>query len=117
MIEEEIDFNRSVEAVMEWVRKNSNWGETLLIVTGDHEGGYLTGPDSDPHRTEIVDNGRGNLPGMEWHSGNHTNNIIPLFAKGPVADQLKKRADVGDPVRGSYIDNTDIGQLIMALLH
>ncbi len=28
VIEEEIDFNHSVEAVVEWVEKNSNWGET-----------------------------------------------------------------------------------------
>ena len=37
MIEEQIDFERAVEAVVEWVRGNSNWGETLLIVTGDRD--------------------------------------------------------------------------------
>ena len=46
MIEEAIEFERAVEAVLDWVQTNSNWGETLLIVTGDHETGYLTGPDS-----------------------------------------------------------------------
>ena len=50
VIEEEIDFNRSVEAVVEWVSRNSNWGETLVIVTGDHETGYLAGPGSDPDK-------------------------------------------------------------------
>ena len=46
MIEEAIEFERAVEAVLDWVQTNSNWGETLLIVTGDHETGYLTGPGS-----------------------------------------------------------------------
>jgi alkaline phosphatase len=93
VIEEEIDFNRSVEAVVDWVHRNSNWNETLLIVTGDHETGYLTGPGSGPDDDDptdltpptwnpIVNNGTGNLPGMEWHSGNHTNSLIPFFAKG-----------------------------------
>jgi alkaline phosphatase len=40
MIEEHIDFDNSVQAVVDWVQKNSNWGETLLIVTSDHETGY-----------------------------------------------------------------------------
>ena len=57
----------------------------------------------------------GNLPGMEWHSGDHTNNIIPLFAKGPASRQFLSRADISDPVRGRYIDNTDIGKLIITL--
>ncbi len=65
VIEEEIDFNHSVEAVVEWVEKNSNWGETLVIVTGDHETGYLTGPGSDPAWMPLVNNGAGYLPGME----------------------------------------------------
>ena len=29
MIEEEIDFNKAVEAVVDWVQANSNWGETF----------------------------------------------------------------------------------------
>ncbi len=48
MIEEEIDFSNAVAAVVEWVEMNSSWAETILIVTGDHETGYLTGPGSGP---------------------------------------------------------------------
>ncbi|MBN1369186.1 MAG: alkaline phosphatase [Dehalococcoidaceae bacterium] len=116
MIEEQIDFNMTVEAVVDWVIKNSNWGETLVIVTGDHECGYLTGPNSDPGWEAVVNNGAGNLPGMEWHSGDHTNNIIPFFAKGDVARLFKSAADEKDIVRGKYIDNIEIGQTIIAAL-
>jgi alkaline phosphatase len=115
VIEEQIDFNRAVEAVVDWVQENSNWGETLVIVTGDHETGYLTGPDSDPNWNPIVNNGAGNLPGMEWHSGSHTNQLIPFFAKGNIARFFKACADEYDNVRGFYIDNTEIGQIIIDL--
>jgi alkaline phosphatase len=117
MIEEEIDFNHAVEAVVNWIEKNDNWNETLLIVTADHECGFLTGPGSNPLRTEIVNNGKGNVPGMEWHSDIHTNNIIPFFAKGPSAMQFTSVADVVDPVRGHYIDNTDIGRIIIGFFN
>lgn len=121
VIEEEIDFNKAVEAVLEWVRAESNWGETLVIVTGDHECGYLAGPDSGltsqgPVWNPLINNGRGSMPGMEWHSGSHTNSLIPFYAKGRSAHLFKKTTVDIDPVRGGYIDNTDIAKTIFALL-
>jgi alkaline phosphatase len=119
MIEEQIDFERSVEAVVDWVKKNSNWGETLLIVTGDHETGYLTGPGSDPTDPTwepIVNNGVGNLPGMEWHSGSHTNSLMVVSAKGDAARMLKRYADKDDPVRGPYVDNTELAIVMFRVM-
>ena len=117
-IEEEIDFNHSVEAVVDWVEKNSNWGETLVIVTGDHETGYLTGPGSDPAWMPLVNNGAGYLPGMEWHSGDHTNSLIPFFAKGRGATPFRKDPGMlSDPVRENYIDNTIIAEALFGLLN
>ncbi len=116
LIEEEIDFNQAVEAVIQWVQKNSNWAETLLIVTGDHETGYLTGPGSDPAWQPIVNNGTGNVPGMEWHSTDHTNSLIPLFAKGLASYLMYCYADQKDPVRGRYIDNIEIAKTLVYLL-
>jgi alkaline phosphatase len=113
MIEEMIEFEDTVQAVVEWVKTNSNWGETLLIVTGDHETGYLTGPDSDPDWTPIVNNGAGNLPGMEWHRIEHTNRLIPLFAKGDAARMFRSFADGDDPFYGPYVDNTAPGGLAL----
>jgi alkaline phosphatase len=112
MIEEQIDFNNAVQAVVDWVKANSNWGETLIIVTGDHECGYLTGPGSDPTWEPIVNYGASTLPGMEWHSGDHTNSLIPFFAKGDAARLFTHQADESDPVRGRYIDNTEIGDVV-----
>jgi len=132
VIEEEIDFNHSVEAVIDWVQKNSNWGETLLIVTGDHETGYLLGPGSDPTWQPLVNNDKDMLPGMEWYNWlapfspppgfppmppmdprtDHTNSLVPFFAKGDVARFFKDSADEYDPVRGRYFDNTEIANVI-----
>jgi alkaline phosphatase len=112
MIEEALDFERSVEAVVDWVKKNSNWGETLLIVTADHETGYLTGPGSNPTWEPIVNNGAGVLPGMEWHYGGHTNNLVPLSAKGDAARMFSRYAVGNDPVRGRYLDNTEVAELV-----
>jgi alkaline phosphatase len=116
VIEEQIDFDNAVQAVVEWVKTNSNWGETLLIVTGDHETGYMTGPNSDPGWNPIVNNGAGVLPGMEFHSGNHTNSLVPFFAKGDDGRWFKEMFDFSDPVRGRTIDNSDIGVLVIDLL-
>jgi alkaline phosphatase len=112
MIEEAIEFERAVEAVVGWVQTNSNWGETLLIITADHETGYLWGPGSDPAWMPIVNNGVGVLPGMEWHSPNHTNSLVALSAKGDAARIFSRYADQYDPVRGRYLDNTEIAELV-----
>jgi alkaline phosphatase len=116
MIEESIDFERAVEAVVDWVQKNSNWGETLLIVTGDHETGYLWGPGSNPGWIPVVNNGAGNLPGMQWNSPNHTNSLMILSAKGDAARLFRPYADLYDPVRGAYIDNTDVAKVVFYTL-
>ena len=47
MIEEQLDFIAAMEAVIAWVEANSHWGESLLILTADHETGLLWGPRSD----------------------------------------------------------------------
>jgi alkaline phosphatase len=112
LIEEHIDFDNAVAAVVDWIQANSNWGETLLVVTGDHETGYLTGPGSDPTWEPIVNNGAGNLPGMEWHSGSHTNSLIPLYAKGDAGRMFRRHADEYDPVRGRYIDNIELAKVL-----
>jgi alkaline phosphatase len=116
LIEEEVDFNLACRVVDRWVRKHSNWGETLVIVTGDHETGYLTGPNGDPEYTYVTNNGRWQVPGHEWHSGSHTNQLIPFFAKGAGANWFRKANAGWDPVRGPYVDNTSVGAVAMNLI-
>jgi alkaline phosphatase len=120
MLEEQIDFDKAVNAVMEWVNKNSSWDESLLIVTADHECGYLTGPESGdkangPVWNDLKNNGKDKLPGMEWHSGGHTNSLVPFYANGCGTNLFQSVFVNTDPVRGLYIDNTDIAKVIFQL--
>ncbi len=120
IIEEQDDFNQAVEAVVNWVNTNSNWDETLVIVTGDHECGFLTGPDYDDGADlistyPVKDNGVGNMPDMKFCSGGHTNQLIPFYAKGAGADLLRKYADEEDYLRGRYLNNTELGQAMFKL--
>ncbi len=120
LIEEQIDFNRSVQAVQRWVAQNSNWGETLLIVTADHETGYLWGEGAgqDPANLwpAVKNNFAGNVPGYSWNSGDHTNSLVPFFAKGAQAMGFYNYVAGRDQVRGRYLDNTAIGTHITGLL-
>ncbi len=114
LIEEQSDFNRSVEAVVEWVEANSSWDETLVVVTADHECGYLLGPDSgpeaEPMRQPLLNNGAGAMPGAEWFSPFHTNDLLPLYAKGAGASLFEEAATEEDPQHGLYMDITATGE-------
>ena len=110
-IEETQDFNASAEAVVEWVEANSSWEETLVVVTADHETGYLGGVNSDPAWTSLYGQA-GQTPTLDWYSGSHTNQVVPVFAKGPGTQALFSRVRGTDPVRGDYIDNTDLANVL-----
>jgi len=118
-IEEEVDFNAAVATVIAWVEKHSNWEETLVIVTGDHETCFLYGPGSGKDEKDlwkpVVNRGKGRLPGAEWHSPSHTNALIPLFAKGAGSRLLRRLADEHDPVRGRFLRNAEVGQALFLL--
>ena len=125
LIEEQISFNKAVEAVVDWVETHSRWEDILLIVTSDHETGYITGPgsgkelpDDDLSKTwkPLVNKGKGKVPEMEWHYDYHTNSLVPLYAKGYGSERFAALADETDPVRGFYLDNTEIGLLMIELL-
>ncbi|MBN2212308.1 MAG: alkaline phosphatase [Sedimentisphaerales bacterium] len=139
MIEEQIDFNNAVQAVVDWVNASSNWNETLLIVTADHETGHLWGNgtagtyfdvntngiyDAGVDYPHVGDNGVGNLPGAGYFSGNHTNALVPLFALGAGSellasyvigtdDNLSGYYNLDSAWTGAYIDNISIYNVMM----
>jgi len=117
MIEEQIDFNHAVEAVVSWTENKSNWCETLLIVTSDHETGYLTGPGSNPDWKPLVSRGKGAMPDLEWHTRDHTNQLVPFYAKGGPATEFEQRAVHRDRVRGAYLDNSDLAPIVLQWLN
>jgi alkaline phosphatase len=148
MVGEQIDFDRAVQEVIWWVDNpfnGSSWEDTLVIVTGDHETGYLTAgpgvfPDqplgevsattlamekvvpSSGYRASWDDvDGDDEIEAEEdvywaWNSSLHTNSLIPLYANGAGSQWFAFHATGSDPVRGAYIDNTDAYQVIHAAL-
>jgi alkaline phosphatase len=146
-IEEQIDFNEAVDAVIDWVEENSSWEETLLIVTSDHETGGIWGegtytnvggPAVAEARTDealeaanfhpaedifneflaVQDRGAGNIPGHQWASGNHTNELVPLWALGAGAESFAQFTRTDQTAAklwgaqydwdGAYVDNAAV---------
>jgi len=73
-VSETLDFDRTVEAVRRFAEKDGN---TLLIVTADHEtGGLAINKASEKGMTVTAG----------WASGSHTANMVPIYAFGPNAE-------------------------------
>ena len=126
MIEEKMEFDEAVEAVSAYLDANTagnNWSNTLVIVTGDHDH-LLLGPDSDtvPYQS-LVDHGAGYVPGHKWQYNGHSNQLVPLYARGPGANVFPSCANQLDAYtdgqgrtfgRGAYLDQTEIFAVMSA---
>jgi len=130
LIEEVNEFNTAVNAAIDWVYKNSNWDETLVIVVADHETGFLTGKNINEknYKTEklqLENNGKLNMPGMFFNTASkekknyysHSNSLIPIFFKGNGSEVFTKYLDETDLVRGKYMQNNEIGLALKELLN
>jgi alkaline phosphatase len=122
LIEEVVGFADAVAAVRAWIDAHGGWQDNLLVVSADHETGYLTGPapaeGPEPAclaRLPLVPRGRGQVPELRFNSRDHTNALVPLFAAGAGSERLAGRAVGLDPERGPYLDNTDIGAVLQEL--
>ena len=126
LIEESVDFNNAVSAVVAWIEANGGWEQNLLIVTTDHDNSMPMGPEAQRSAFEpVVNNGPAKMPGISFRpTGNHSNALVPLWAKGAGSKLLRARVRGIDPgyrdhVKlndGSYIDNTDVAAVIKAIL-
>lgn len=124
MIEEQIDFHQAVEAVVRWVEAHSNWNETLVICTADHETGLLWGKRSDTVPFDpIVDRGKGKLPDLRYNSLGHSSSLVPLVARGAGCEQfagLVRGVDTAAAmhwgISGRYVDNTDVFKVMSSAL-
>jgi alkaline phosphatase len=87
------ELDDAVAAILAWAESR---GDTLVLVTADHDTGGLGIVDGD------YDDG---VAEVRWATGNHTGQWVPLFAFGP-----------GSEYFNGVIDNTDIGILIAKLL-
>lgn len=124
MIEEQIDSDNTVQAVIDWVNRAdtaATWDNTLLIVTADHDH-LLLGPDAAtiPHQP-LVDQGAGKVPGNRWFGPNHGTGLVPLYAYGKGSDAIAALATMNDTYtdssgrtfgKGAYTEQTVIGKVL-----
>jgi alkaline phosphatase len=91
-IEEMLDFDRTIGEVLDWAAQD---GETLVVITADHEtGGMAIMQGSEMGKLEV-----------KFNSDYHTATMVPVFAFGPGADKFQ----------GMY-DNTQIYHKMMGLM-
>lgn len=90
LVEEMRDFNKTLNVVLDFAEKDGN---TLVVVTADHETGGLT----------IVDpEGKYTRTDFKWSTGSHSAVFVPVFSYGPGAERFT-----------GIMDNTEIISKIM----
>lgn len=76
LIEETVEFDNTVGKVLDFAEKN---GETLVIITADHETGGFSIIDGNYETGEVTGG---------FSSPNHTGIMVPLYAYGPDAEEF-----------------------------
>ena len=94
IIGETLDFDKAVAVALDFARKDGN---TLVIVTADHETGGLTLPQGNIHKKTVV---------ASFSTTNHSGELVPVMACGPGSEQFR-----------GFMDITDIPKKIMELLN
>lgn len=94
LMEETHDFDRTIGAMFKWAAQN---GETLVVVTADHETGGLTLVDGNLEEGKIVG---------KFSTGGHSGTMVPVYAFGPGAEEFT----------GIY-HNTEVANKIRKLLN
>jgi alkaline phosphatase len=85
LLGEMLDFEKAIATALDFAEKDGN---TLVIVTADHEtGGYTLGP----KKPEAGQLGYPDYNAIEpvFATGQHSATLIPVFAFGPGAEQFK----------------------------
>ena len=93
VVEDMLDFDRAIGRALEFAASN---GETLIVVTADHETGGMT---------LVGGNMKTGMVKGAYTTGNHTAVMVPVFAYGP-----------GAKLFGGIQENTDIPKKIMQLM-
>lgn len=76
LMQETHDFDRTIGAIYDWAARD---GETLVIVTADHETGGLTLVGGDKNEGKIV---------CKFSTGDHSGVMVPVYAFGPGSEEF-----------------------------
>ena len=56
------------------------------------------------------------MPGLKYNSKTHTNSLVPLWARGAGSEAFAECITGTDPVRGAYVTNTAVFQVMRRAL-
>ena len=76
MMDEMLDFDYAIKVALDYAKEKGN---TLVVVTADHETGGLTLPDPQGKYTNVV---------FDYSTGSHTCLPVMVYAYGPGAEQF-----------------------------
>ena len=77
-------------------------------------GSGITASWMDTHNVGVIDSDESVY--WAWNIQGHTNSLIPLYAKGIGAEFFDFYLSGSDPVRGQYVNNTDVFYVLDAML-
>ena len=113
-IGENLAFDEAIAATLQWIAAHGGWEENLLIITADHDTGYLN---------SVKPTAAGQLPTVQWGTdgkwGGHTNRLVPVYFQGKGSEAFVRYAlKTTDFERGpvSVVDNTAIFQAMKSAL-
>lgn len=93
LMQEVHDFDRTIGRMLQWAEAN---GETLVVVTADHETGGLTLVGGDKNENTITG---------KFSTGGHSGVMVPVYSYGPGSQEF-----------GGIYENTSIFDKIKKLL-
>lgn len=93
VMEEVLDLDRTVGQILKWAEKD---GETLVVVTADHETGGMTLLDGDI-KTGVAC--------VKFSTQGHSNIMVPVYAYGPNAEMFS----------GIY-ENSELGKKLLKII-
>ncbi len=77
-LQEMLEFNNTIKACLDFAKKD---GETLIVITADHDTGVCGAVDPSDHAKEV-----GRNTSAVYATGGHSANWVPVFAYGPGAE-------------------------------
>ena len=94
LMKETLDFDQTIGRMMKWAAED---GETLVVVTADHETGGMTVHGGDYEKGTVE---------VNFSTKDHSGTMVPVYAFGPGSENFS-----------GFMDNTEICWKIKALMN
>ena len=76
VVDEVLDFDRAIKVALDFAERD---GETLVVITADHETGGMTIMNGS-YADKTIE--------AQFNTGGHTGTMVPIYSFGPCADQF-----------------------------